>query len=215
VTGPAIVAGTIGPDMADVAVANLDSISRTLDSLQTGSPIAPTVSAQISDDFSPAPENGTEVELFFHGAHDPFGSHWEEEEVVIDRYASLEDAALRSRRVTSDEGRAIGAAVTAANGEAGLSKNPFVSTAEGYTDDAGPAEIAAIAEFDPAGDPLLPEESPDVERPRRAAISLDGIAQDDRDLIVVDDEQRGQSTQLLARPRRADYRQLFTRLRNG
>ena len=40
--------------------------------------------------------------------------HWEEEEVVVDRYASLEDAMLRRQRVTSDAGQAIGAAVSAA-----------------------------------------------------------------------------------------------------
>jgi type II secretory pathway predicted ATPase ExeA len=211
---PAIVAGTIGPDMADAAVANLDSISRTLDSLNKGSAAAAN-SARIADDFSPAQENGTEVELFFHGAHDPFGSHWEEEEVVIDRYASLEDAALRSRRVTSDEGRAIGAAVSAAaDDEAGLPKKPAIAATENFDDDA-PADIAATMAFDPAGDPLLPEESTEAERPRRAAVSLRGIAQDDRDMIVVDDEEPKRSAPLTPRPKRAEYRQLFSRLRNG
>ena len=64
-----------------------------------------------SGEFSPAAESGTEVELIFHEAHDPFGSHWDEEEVVIDRYASLEDAKLRNQlRTTSSEGQEIGAA---------------------------------------------------------------------------------------------------------
>ena len=60
-------------------------------------------------DFSPVDESDTEVELIFHSAHDPFGGGWEEEEVVIDRYAMLEEARLR--RVASDEGRQIGAAL--------------------------------------------------------------------------------------------------------
>jgi len=213
---PAIVAGTIGPDTADVAVANLDSISRTLDSLNHGGAAAASNSARIADDFSPVQDNGTEVELFFHGAHDPFGSHWEEEEVVIDRYASLEDAALRGRRVMSDEGRAIGAAVSAAaDDEAGLPTKPTVAATESFADDEAPATLSATIAFDPAGDPLLPEEPAESDRPRRAAISLRGIAQDDRDMIVVDDEEKGRSAPLTARPKRAEYRQLFSRLRNG
>jgi type II secretory pathway predicted ATPase ExeA len=213
---PAIVAGTVGPDMADAAVANLDSISRKLDSLQNdGRPAAPARS-QIAGDFSPAQESNTEVELFFHGAHDPFGNHWEEEEVVIDRYASLEDAALRSRRVTSDEGRAIGAAVSAAaDDDAGLTKKPAIAATENFDEEEAPAKIAAAAEFDPAGDPLLPEESSESDRPRRTPISLRGIAQDDRDMIVVDDEARERTAPLAVRPKRAEYRQLFSRLRNG
>ncbi len=213
---PTIVAGSIGPGVADVAVANLDSISRTLAGLHDDKVSAGATSPRIADDFSPAREDGTEVELFFHGAHDPFGSHWEEEEVVIDRYASLEDAALRSRRVTSDEGRAMGAAVSAAaDGEADSCEKQTVRVAEIDADDEARAAIAAIAEFDPAGDPLLPEEPSSAERPRRAAVSLRGIAQDDRDMIVVEEESRRGSTPLVARPRRAEYRQLFSRLRNG
>jgi type II secretory pathway predicted ATPase ExeA len=213
---PAIVAGTIGPDMADAAVANLDSISRTLDSLNHGSAAAASTGPRIGDEFSPVQETGTEVELFFHGAHDPFGSHWEEEEVVIDRYASLEDAALRGRRVTSDEGRAIGAAVSAAaDNEAGTTKKPAIVATEKYTDDEVPSAISATIVFDPAGDPLLPEESTESDHPRRAAISPSGISQDDRDMIVVDDQEPKRSAPLAPRPKRAEYRQLFSRLRNG
>jgi len=34
-------------------------------------------------------------------------------------------------------------------------------------------------------------------------------------MIVVDDEEKGRSAPLTARPKRAEYRQLFSRLRNG
>ena len=91
------------------------------------------ITGTAADDFSPAEASGTEVELIFHGAHDPFGGHWEEEEVVIDRYASLEDQAVRNRqRATTDEGKAIGAAVTAAlpgKPAAGQAPEPLISPA--------------------------------------------------------------------------------------
>lgn len=210
---PPIVAGTIGSDMADVAVANLDSISRTLDTLQQGGASDGLIGGVAADDFSPAAMGGTEVELFFHGAHDPFGGQWEEEEVVIDRYASLEDAALRSRRVTSDEGRAIGAAVSAVAGEA---SEPVEQrgTADRNVCPTEEATIAASAEFHPASDPLLPEEMPLAERTRRTAVSLRSVAQDDRDLIVVDEEQSPRPGPPVGRPRRPEYRQLFSRLRS-
>jgi type II secretory pathway predicted ATPase ExeA len=210
---PTIVAGTIGPDMADAAVANLDSISRTLDSLQTDGGAA-KVSAQAAvEDFSPVAANGTEVELFFHGAHDPFGGQWEEEEVVIDRYASLEDAALRSRRVTSDEGRAIGAAVSAATGdELAAADEQLIGSVRWPTE--GEADVAAMSEaFDPASDPLLPEETQEQPK-RRAALSLKSVAQDDRDIIVVDDEP-ARPAAIGGRSKRPEYRQLFSRLRNA
>src|SRR5262249_49560712 len=111
---PRVVAGTIGPTTGDAAVAHIDAITQTLESLQRESRVNITGPAS---EFSPAATSGTEVELLFHGAHDPFGGNWEEEEVVIDRYASLEDAALRGRQVTSDQGRALGAAVSAAAGQ--------------------------------------------------------------------------------------------------
>ena len=47
--------------------------------------------------------------LVFPAGSDPFGGIWEEEEVVIDRYASLESQAVSHRpRVKSEEGREIG-----------------------------------------------------------------------------------------------------------
>jgi hypothetical protein len=219
---PRAVAGTIGPSVGEAALAQLDQVHRQVHLLQAESGFHAAEATDEESEFSPAAESGTEVELIFHEAHDPFGSHWDEEEVVIDRYASLEDASLRSRgRATSDEGREIEELVAAA-----LEPAPQVVPAappqnDDLEQDPVPA-IAASATFDPASDPLLPEEP--AQRParsqpargQRATISLRSIAEDDRDIIVVDDEQPPSTPTPppASRPRRQEYRQLFSSLRN-
>jgi hypothetical protein len=170
------------------------------------------------DDFSPADDSGTEVELIFHSAHDPFGGGWEEEEVVIDRYAILEQARLR--KVASEEGRQIAAALDAALTPAGpklaeveedFTPQPAFESSDRDADPIRPA--ASTLPFDPASDPLMPEvPSPSV-LPRRAVASLREIAGDDRDLIVVADEPESRPPVTPARPRRQEYRQLFSTLR--
>ena len=194
--------------LADAALANIDAIDQGLSLLKT-SEAAAEAAGESSGEFSPADPSGTEVELIFHSSHDPFGGHWEHEEVVIDRYASLEDAAVRNRRqVTSDEGRAIGAAVSAAAvpGEPAQPREDEPVTQNSMT-------IPASAAFHPASDPLLPEEPP-TPQSRRATVSLNELGQDDRDLIVVEDDQAGAVPPLAGRPRRPEYRQLFSSLRN-
>jgi type II secretory pathway predicted ATPase ExeA len=216
------VAGTIGPRVGEAVLARLDEVAGNVRVLQAESGFAAAEASDESSEFSPAAESGTEVELIFHEAHDPFGSHWDEEEVVIDRYASLEDAPVRNRgRATSDEGKQIGALVAAA-----LEPAPQVVVVTPPLDGNASLEpvpaIAATATFDPASDPLLPEEP--AQRParvqsefsRRATISLRSIAEDDRDIIVVDEEQPPPATAPppASRPRRQEYRQLFSSLRN-
>ena len=153
-----------------------------------------------ADDFSPAAEGGTEVELLFHGAHDPFGGHWEEEEVVVDRYASLEDAVLRSQHMTSGAGRAIGAAVSAAVG-GDVTRNDEALRVAGAGKNRGDSDASTAADLNPADDPLLPEEIP-AEQPRRQPVLLRAVTQDDRDMIVVDDESPPASVPVVSRPRR-------------
>ena len=50
--------------------------------------------AELDDDFHPAGSIGPEVELGFGGPSDPFSEQFEQEEVVIDRYSSLDGANL-------------------------------------------------------------------------------------------------------------------------
>jgi hypothetical protein len=198
----------IGPyrsEEGDAAAAGLDTIESGLASLgEEGPATAPEDVARVEpqnagDDFSPVDESGTEVELIFHSAHDPFGSGWEEEEVVIDRYAMLD--AARLRRVASEEGRKLAASLDAA-------ARPVAAKLAQLPPEADSSP------FDPASDPLLPDETPIPIRPRRVA-SLRDLAGDDRDMIVVaeDKPSRPASQPTPSRPKRQEYRQLFSTLR--
>lgn len=216
------VAGKIRPNLSDATVAHLAAIHHAVDALASDDPALGVISGTALDEFSPSVESNTEVDLIFHDAHDPFGSHWNEEEVVIDHYASLEDAALRNRqRATSDEGRSIGTAVAQALQSHPKVPPPTVSQSirpfdEDELEDVPPVAALALTgtAFHPANDPLLPESSAHVERPRRATISLRELAGDDRDIIVVDDDASRPPVPLTGRPRRAEYRQLFSKLKN-
>jgi type II secretory pathway predicted ATPase ExeA len=214
---PTIVAGSIGPELGNLTVANLDSISRTIDTLHNDAIGHESLGTEMAigdglEAFSPAPEDGTEVELFFHGAHDPFGGQWEEEEVVLDRYASLHDTAVRSQRVTSDEGRAMGAAISAMmkpsqSGSVQLGPTVIETAANVVVE----PQIAALEEeFCPADDPLLPEEAVTIESIER---TLRTAVEDDRDLLVIDEGQPSRPAIPAGRPRRMEYRQLFSRMR--
>jgi type II secretory pathway predicted ATPase ExeA len=200
------------PNVGDAAAAQLDAIDRGLSALASGAPQADEIAAFSADDFSPVAATGTEVELIFHSAHDPFGGQWEQEEVVIDRYALLEDAALRSRKAPrSEEGRAIGAAIAQALQQP--ESAAILPLAQDEVAEPG-VTISATADFDPASDPLLPEMPAALPRSKRGPISLRAIAEDDRDLIVVDDETPPPAIPLSGGPRRAEYRQLFSKLRS-
>jgi type II secretory pathway predicted ATPase ExeA len=173
--------------MGEAAVASVEAISRTLDSLDEDEQNEPSDPREA--DFAP-PLGTTEVELVFHGAHDPFGGQWDEEEVVIDRYASLEDAALRSRRVVSDEGRTLGAAVSAAVADSARFESVL------------PARRAEAAH------------SADSRGEQCNVVPLKSVPDDDRDLIMLDQEEPQRPAPTSVRPRRPEYRQLFTHLRS-
>jgi type II secretory pathway predicted ATPase ExeA len=205
-----------GQELGNAAVASLESISRTIDTLSLESLTAEIRMGDGLEDFNPAAVNGTEVELFFHGAHDPFGGEWDEEQVVLDRYASLQDTALRSQRVMSDEGRAIRAAITAAlDGRSRAAEQPHVPVSSPpvwpQADDAA-VSISIETNFSPATDPLLPEE-PTIGMPGHRPLRT--IAEDDREMLLIDEEQKPRKTSPPSRPRKMEYRQLFSKLREG
>jgi type II secretory pathway predicted ATPase ExeA len=169
--------------------------------------------AQNDEDFQPAGSIGPEVELVFHGPHDPFGQPFDEEEVVIDRYSSLENSPLRARpRVSSTEGRQLAGALASA---AGNDPPPGLTIAEdtrvGDSADAGRIAESHTAEtnaaFDPARDAVLPA-------PRDDAAT---ISHDDSDLIVIEDARHAPSSSapVSGRARLQEYRQLFAKLRQG
>lgn len=219
---PTVVAGNIGPAdkqetaelIADAAVASLDSISRTIDALHEDAINFESGIGDGLESFLPA-TSGTEVELFFHSAHDPFGGQWDQEEVVLDKYASLQDTAVRSQRVTSDEGRAIGAAVSAAldkRRSEDVFVNPPMLAGSGFELHDDTLDDLSESEFDPASDPLMPEELAVTEVSRRPVLK---VTQDDRDMILIDEEQPVRAAAPLARGRRMEYRQLFSRLKGS
>jgi type II secretory pathway predicted ATPase ExeA len=227
-TAESSAATQVGPFRAtagEMAEARLDAIQSGISSLrEEGAEFAtgelPREGAP--DEFSPADESGTEVELIFHSAHDPFGGGWEDEEVVIDRYAVLEQARLR--KVASEEGRELAAALDAAvlrpelvpaGPKLAEFEESFTPPAEATSRDDDPIRPSADeAAFDPASDPLLPEAPVETILPRRSVASLRDIAGDDRDLIVVAAEELPAKPPAgTTRPRRQEYRQLFSTLR--
>jgi general secretion pathway protein A len=221
--------GPYRPAQAHAAEAGLDAIQARLAALDEELPREGD-----PDDFSPADESQTEVELIFHSAHDPFGHGWEEEEVVIDRFAPLPTARLR--RVTSDEGRELAAAIGLPERESRReslseheSASPTISLSIGslasnLLETDAPAR-STVAEhptvsaakstwFDPASDPLLPEAADQPVARERMTLSLRDLETDDRDMIVVTDEMPAEPPAETRSPQRRAYRQLFSSLRN-
>ena len=69
--------------------------------------------AELDEDFQPAGSIGPEIELVFNESSDPFGEAFDEEEVVIDRYASLEADLFAERpAVNSREGSELSRLLT-------------------------------------------------------------------------------------------------------
>ena len=90
----------------------------------------------------------------------------------------------------------------------GFSCPPIVSQAELETFEQT-FNIQPGAEFCPASDPLLPEEATNS---ATATHTLFSASQDDRDMILIDEEQpRASAPQVRGRP--VEYRQLFSRLK--
>lgn len=165
-------------------------------------------------DFQPVGMYQPEVELSFAGPQQPFGGVFDEEEVVIDRYASLESQTLRSRpQVSSREGREIAALLGTTS--TARQKLGVVSP--------DPAEMVALRDtsseaheepFDPASDPVMPEYYPHVSE---NATSV-RITAEQPELVIVETDtttQPATATPPTGRANRQEYRQLFARLRRG
>lgn len=181
------------------------------------------------EDFQPF-SGVPEVELIFHDAHNPFGQHFEEEEVVIDRYASLESAGRRMvTRVSSDEGREIAAALS--------TLAPRNIETEPVPERSPVHDLEEFGlECDSVGDPVAPESAlridtapRTVSEPAVASVSVASrrapreanlrVAMvDDRDAIVIDEPTREfepEPVHPVGKVRRQEYRQLFAKLRRG
>lgn len=136
----------------------------------------------------------------------PFGEEFEEEEVLIDRYASLEARVLHNRpRVSSSEGRAIAALM----GTAAAPRRALGIVSDEQSPEAPPTHMHGEAfddPFDPASDPVMPEFEPTT-----------NVATPTPELVVIDNsgESHTATSQPQGRVKRQEYRQLFARLRRG
>ena len=250
-------------DHLDQSVAALERLDGGLDVVQ---PEEDDADLAMTVEFSPRDAASTEVELVFHASADPFGFEFDQEEIVIDRYASLESEAWKGRpRVSSQEGREIAASLSALGGAkspAASQQNPQPLAADppvsevvkiALTEDHGePLELfpvapspplqvhsppafdtaafdtatfdtasfdtgaVEIAAFDPASDPVLPDDAPREPARRWRPLAIDPALGDDRDIIIVEDgeEPARRPAAIAPRPKRREYKQLFSSLRN-
>lgn len=188
-----------------------------------------------ASEFSPLAATGTEVEVTFRYP-DPFGQGFEEEEVVIDRYASLEAAALRNRpRVHSEEGRELAVALFGAEELKAVvppqiarteheplvqpilvKSEPVEIREEWLVEPAAVAPVAPRERSAAASDPVYPEPIREEVPGRRATVPLHDLGSDDRDLIIIEEEAPRRKAHVGAgKPKRQDYKQLFSTLRRG
>ena len=168
------------------------------------------ISEQLSaldEPFEPAGSIGPEVELVFHDAHDPFADSFdEEEEVVIDRYTSLEETLPGKRqRVRSFEGDEIADAI----GQAAERENE---------------QSSISAHLRPDADPVMPEDdyvmlagsgTPAAAQTSPGGADLDVVMAEDHELVIVEDEPVAAPPAEPAKIRRQNYRQLFANLRRS
>jgi type II secretory pathway predicted ATPase ExeA len=199
------------------ATVNLDRIDRGLGALDSAEGIEFGTFGDLYEDaqeFEPVGDSGTQVELTFSTPANPFGDGFDEEEIVIDRYATLAanhvsdlidqqdgtfeiaDQIMEMARRTASAARPVAAEAAASE------KEPKVKVAaldpglrEGEL--AEPLRVhVGIEPFNPASDPVLPEE-PSVSR---------------RDQPRPGGAARPQRT--VTKPQRREYRTLFSTLRN-
>jgi type II secretory pathway predicted ATPase ExeA len=196
-------AETPSPQVASNAATPLDQIENGIAALATEH-VAGDDSVPADDQdypFRPQLCREPEIELAFHRAHNPFAERFEEEELIVDPFASSE--ALNVVR-TGPAGR---------GGEVRLSARGTVTTS-GHTSAPQP-DLR-----DTAFDPVLPDDADEVPAtplPRGDAPE-NALPGDDRDLLeIIEDAPELPEDYALAiaayRPRRREYRQLFASLR--
>lgn len=152
--------------------------------------------AELDDDFQPVGTIGPEIEVCFEASRNPFDEAFDEEEIVIDRYAMLDEDVLAGRpRVQSlgDDGVAEM-----------LKRHEHLAMAE-------PRPQLAIAQ---AAEDSEAREAADDDAPLYDAVLPEEVAETDGDLIVIEEEEAAPAAPP-PRARRQDYRQLFARLRRA
>ncbi|QDU30707.1 hypothetical protein ETAA8_58550 [Anatilimnocola aggregata] len=233
VTAP--IADMLNSDPAAEAAALIDQIDDEIAALDLPEGVLAQAAGPgaYSRDFLPLHASSTEVEVIFQSAADPFGKDFSEEEIIIDRYASLEAAAMRARpQVYSEEGRQIAAALFSIQ-EMQAATAPQIARTEStpivqpMIVASKPVEISeemyaepepVISRIEPspaANDPVYPEHDLAASG-QRATLPLKDFGSDDRDMIIIEEEAPRRKTHSApGKPKRAEYRQLFSSLRRG
>ncbi len=184
------------------------------------------------DDLDTRPTAGRNLEALFTSI-DPFQEEFEDEEIVLDRYAVADAGTFAAHQtVSSREGSELSARL------APLTRPPqTVALHQAPSHSVGSQSIAQHAVDDPAitfkaSSVLWPADGPVPQQPADARIEFSptlaecakspvsrtdhDVFADDSDLIVVEDDPTVGAT--LVRPplvRRQEYRQLFVTLRKG
>jgi type II secretory pathway predicted ATPase ExeA len=185
----------------------LDRIDQTLGALDSADGIEFSTLGDLYEDaqeFEPVGDANTQVELSFLTPANPFGEGFDEEEVVVDRYATMAANHVSDLIDQQDGTDEIADQILALARQTAEIAQAGAETAEQTVIDLDISEPAETPEplrvhvegretrssFDPASDPVLPEE-PSVSRrdvPRRESPA--------------------------PRPKRREYRTLFSTLRN-
>ena len=150
----------------------------------------------LDEEFQPAGLIRPEVELIFQGGKSPFGEEFVEEEIVLDRYASLEADVFDQRPLVScAEGRELSKLLAPHARQPAESVVPIHSS------------VAASAKPQTVGSPASTTEA------ARAEFTEED---EDADLIIVEDDTHV-ATHSVPAPlvRKQEYRQLFAKLRRG
>lgn len=184
---------------------------------------------ELEEDYQPAAAQPTEIELVFRG-NGLFGDGFAEEEVVLDRYASLE-ADLFDRRlvVASREGAELGQMLAQHVRQPAEATLPI--RAEVATPVANQVEesvlnniLREVAQFDTDqfGTVIATPTQQTASQPRHERVAAEDQhhylddAESDADMIVIEDEPQ-RTVRHVPAPlvKKQEYRQLFAKLRRG
>ncbi len=122
-------------------VAAVQSDALEVDLAEIGNMLSPEDEAD-ADAFRPAGIVGPETEIIFHGEHHPFEDAFQEEEIVIDQYASLDSGEdINLVRVNSAESLAIAQLLDQSAVRPASDSPPIIAAPEPET----PDEMAGVA----------------------------------------------------------------------
>jgi type II secretory pathway predicted ATPase ExeA len=180
---------------------SLDSVGNGLGALDSAEGIEFGTYGDLYEDaveFEPVGDAGTQVELTFSTPANPFGDGFDEEEIVVDHYANLAANYVSDMLDHQDGTREIAEQIVELAKQTAKAARPAAELPEVEFSEPLRVHVESHVEnsrendaFDPASDPVLPEEASVTRRdePRRPVGGT-------------------------ARPKRREYRTLFSTLRN-